>query len=109
VPFTIKVPWDDLGISTDPADPGVYRVGVKVVAGTAEGRDPNDAAYASTLMPLLPTDVTPAETVQTVTLLPLSAPVKRLGGGAFADDSLSRLISSNGRLYNALGWALLAP
>ena len=52
VPFTLKVPYDDLGIS---GDPGVYRVGVKVVAGTSDGRNPDDAAYASTLMPLLPT------------------------------------------------------
>jgi hypothetical protein len=35
--------------------------------------------------------------------------VKRLSGGAFADDSLRGLISATGRLTNVLDWALLAP
>src|SRR5664279_5393144 len=50
-----------------------------------------------------------AKPAQTVTLLPISGPVKRLSGGAFADDSLSRLISENGRLTNVVDWAALAP
>jgi hypothetical protein len=105
VPFTLRVPYNDLGIS---GDAGVYLVGVKVVAGTSAGRDPNDAAHASTLMPLLPGGATPAP-AQTVTLLPLAAPVKRLSEGAFADDSLRTLIAANGRLSRVLDWALLAP
>jgi hypothetical protein len=106
VPFLLKVPYDALGISDEP---GVYRVGVKVVAGTIDGRNPDDAAYASTLMPLLPSGPNPISAAQTVTLVPLSAPVKRLAGGAFADDSLRTLVSATGRLTNVVDWVLLAP
>jgi len=49
--FKLAIPYADLGIT---GASGVYRVGVKVVAGTAAGRNPADAAHASTLMPLLP-------------------------------------------------------
>ncbi len=105
-PFRLEVPYDDLGIS---GDVGVYRVAVKVVAGSDEGRDVDDASYASTLMPLLPTGPSESDAEQTVTLLPLSAPVKRLAGGAFADDSLGALISPTGRLSNIIDWVRLAP
>lgn len=105
-PFRLAIPWDRLGIS---GQPGVYRVGVKVVAGTAAGRNPADAAQTSTLMPLLPAETSSIVPAQMVTLLPLSAPVKRLSDGAFTDDSLRGLISAVGRLDNVLDWASLAP
>ncbi len=104
IPFTLSIPYDDLGITELP---GVYRVGVHVVAGTTQGRVP--AGQTSTLMPLLPTGSTPPVPAQTVTLLPLSAPIKRLSNGAFADDSLRNLISAQGRLTNVLDWVTTAP
>lgn len=104
--FRLAIPWDKLGID---GEPGVYRVGVKIVAGTAAGRNPADAAHTSTLMPLLASDASTVVPAQMVTLVPLSAPVKRLSDGAFADDSLRALISEVGRLDNVLDWASLAP
>jgi len=106
VPFTLKVPYAELGIS---GQPGVYRVAVKVVATSGDGRDPDDAPYASTLMSLLPARSDRVEPAQTVTLLPISAPVKRLAKGTFTDDSLSFLVSPTGRLTNDLDWVLQAP
>lgn len=103
--FTLRMPYAKLGIS---GTPGVYRVELKVVAGTSAGRDPDQAAYVSTLMPLLPTNAT-ATPAQTVTLLPLTAPVKRLVDTTFADDSLGRVLGPGGRLRNALDWALQEP
>jgi hypothetical protein len=104
-PYRLKVPFSALPIS---GDAGVYRVGIRVFAGTSAGRD-DDAAHASTLVPLLPISRSAIVPVQTVTLLPLTAPVKRLGDGPFADDSLADSLSFHGRLYNVLAWALKAP
>jgi len=105
-PYKLAIPYADLGIT---GASGVYRVGVKVVAGTAAGRNPADAAHASTLMPLLPPGTSSIVPAQTVTLLPLSAPVKRLADGEFADDALRSLISPGGRLNDVLTWVSLAP
>jgi hypothetical protein len=105
-PFEVTVPYSDLPIS---GKPGVYRVGVKVVAGTSAGRDPALASHASTVVPLLPRKPSNLHPVQTLTLLPITAPVKRLLNGAFTDDSLAAAISFGGRLYNVLAWALKAP
>lgn len=105
-PFRLAIPWDKLEIT---GEPGVYRVSVKVVAGTKAGRDPADAPSTSTLMPLLPSRSSGVVPAQMVTLLPISAPVKRLSDGAFADDSLRGLLSAVGRLDNVLEWAALAP
>jgi hypothetical protein len=104
--FDVTVPYSALPIS---GQPGVYRIGVKVVAGTSAGRNPAAARHASTLVPLLPADPARLTPVPTVTLLPLTAPVKRLLGGAFADDSLATSISFGGRLYDTMEWALHAP
>lgn len=106
VPFKMSVPYDALGIS---GAPGVYRVGVKVVAGTDVAGRYLPGFRVSTLMPLLPPRSNAATPVQAVTLLPVTAPVKRLSDGAFADDSLRVLIAERGRLTNLLDWAALAP
>ena len=105
-PFSVTIPYDDLTIS---GVPGVYRIGIKVIAGTPDGvRDPNDAARANTLVPLLPPRPGRLDPVQTVTLLPITAPVKRLLDGEFADDSLAPSLAYGGRLYDVLHWALSA-
>ncbi|MGI8702086.1 MAG: DUF6049 family protein [Nocardioidaceae bacterium] len=103
--FVIRVPFRHLEIS---GAPGVYRLGVKVLSTTPDGiRDPADAARTNTLLPLLPAR-RPLAPVQTLTLLPLSAPVTRLTGGKLADDSLVRLLTAGGRLSNVVAWALTA-
>lgn len=104
--FVIRIPYRKLVIS---GSPGVYRLGIKVLATTADGvRDQADAARANTLLPLLPAKAGSMTPVQAVTLLPMSAPVKRLDDGKFADDSLAGPISDGGRLSNVLAWALEA-
>lgn len=101
--FVIRVPYRHLLIS---GAPGVYRLGIKVLSTTPAGlRDPNRAGRAHTLLPLLPTGKRQPAPVQALTLLPLSAPVKRLTGGRFADDSLVALLEVGGRLANELAWA----
>ncbi len=104
--FTLSVPYSALPIS---GQAGIYRVGVKVVAGTSQGRDPTDGVHTSTLVPLLPADPSSLVPAETLTLLPITAPVKRLDDGRFADDSLATSLSFQGRLYDVLAWALSAP
>jgi hypothetical protein len=106
VPFKVSVPYDELGIS---GDPGVYRVGVDVVATPEGGARYLPGFRSSTLMPLLAPVTASYPGMQTVTLLPIAAPVKRLSTGLFANDSLSGLLTPHGRLTNLLDWVLLAP
>lgn len=104
--FRIRVPYAHLAIS---GEPGVYRLGIKVLSSAPDGtRDPNAAARDNTLLPLLPIRTKRLTPVQAVTLLPLTAPVKRLTGGTFADDSLVSALATGGRLSNVLDWALTA-
>ncbi len=104
--FVVRIPYAHLVIS---GAPGVYRLGLKVLATTPEGlRDATDAARANTLVALLPAKVAALKPVEAVTLLPLTAPVKRLTGGTFAEDSLVGPLSAGGRLSNVVDWALNA-
>lgn len=104
--FAIRIPYAHLVISRTP---GVYRLGIKVLATTPAGvRDQTDAARANTLVPLLPAKTRGLIPVQALTLLPLSAPVKRLTSGPFADNTLRGLLADGGRLSNVLAWALRA-
>ncbi len=104
--FVIRIPYGHLVISRAP---GVYRVGIKVIATTPAGvRDQTDAARANTLLPLLPVRTRALVPVQTLTLLPLTAPASRLTGGPFADNTLVSLLAEGGRLSDVVAWALQA-
>lgn len=104
--FVITIPYRHLLIS---GEPGVYRLGIKVLSSAPDGtRDLTDAARANLLLPLLPTHAQRLTPVQAVTLLPLTAPVKRLTRGPFADDSLVSVLAAGGRLSNVVDWALAA-
>lgn len=106
-PYSLSVPFRRLPINQTP---GVYHVGVIVLAGNRDGRDAVADARADTLMPLLPgqTADKPAST-NLLTLLPLSAPVSRHPDGAFTDDTLAAAVSEGGRLRNVLDFATSAP
>lgn len=106
VPFRLVVPYAKLGLR---GVPGAYRVAVKVLATGPGGRNLNDPVRTSTLMPLLPPRGHPLTPVQSMVLLPLTAPVKRLADGDFTDDSLVANLRPGGRLDNAIGWAAGAP
>jgi hypothetical protein len=102
--YSVTVPFASLGIL---GTPGVYSVGVSVLAGVGENRDDVPEATARTLIPLLPgPDVAPASIV---TMLPLTAPVTRDSRGVFVTDDLAEEVGFNGRLRNVLDFALAAP
>lgn len=107
-PYHLSVPYQDLKIS---GAPGVYHVGVSVLGTNSKGRDLVSDARADTLVPLLPR---PSEQSQlhraaAVLIIPFTAPVRRVSGGPFLDDSLATLISPGGRLRHSLDFALQAP
>ncbi len=103
--YVLTIPYDQLPIS---GAPGVYHVGVSVLAGTRQGRDINSDGRADTLVPLLP-KTPPARSAKSVVLLPITAPVKRLPDGAFLDDTLAHSLAFGGRLRNLLSFAQAAP
>jgi hypothetical protein len=102
--FAVAVPFDALPIL---GTPGVYSVGVSVLASLGESRDQEPDAVARTLIPFLPDSrVAPADVV---TMLPLTAPVTLDSRGVFLTDHLARDIGFNGRLRNVLDFASAAP
>ncbi len=107
-PYSLSVPFRQLPINQTP---GVYHVGVIVLASNRDGRDAVADARADTVMPLLPEAAAGAKPVRTnlLTLLPLSALVSRHADGAFTDDSLAAAVSEGGRLRNVLDFAASAP
>lgn len=111
-PYSLSVPFGQLPINQTP---GVYHVGVIVLASNREGRDAVADARADTVMPLLPDAAAAAaagaKLVRTnlLTLLPLSALVSRHADGAFTDDTLAAAVSEGGRLRNVLDFAASAP
>jgi Family of unknown function (DUF6049) len=101
--YSVTVPFESLGVL---GTPGVYSIGVSVLAGRGENRN-QPKAIARTLIPLLPErQVKPAPIV---TMLPLTAPVTRDSRGVFVTDHLARDIGFNGRLRNVLDFAMAAP
>lgn len=141
--YSLSVPFRYLPMNRTP---GVYHVGVIVLATSREGRDDEADARADIVMPMLPAGVgestattaapdpekttgttqasstsstaataATAETAdrlkptQLLSLVPLSAPVRRHSDGAFVDDSLGTLLSEGGRLRKVLDFALAAP
>ncbi len=106
-PYHLSVPFHRLPIA---GTPGVYHVGVSVLAGTRMGRDAEADARADTFIPLLPDKArTRLHPTSVVTLLPLTAPVLRQTNGNFLNDSLLRALTIGGRLRDALDFAARAP
>ncbi|MGI8887674.1 MAG: DUF6049 family protein [Nocardioidaceae bacterium] len=103
--YRLSVPYRRLPIS---GAPGVYHVGVSVLAGNRAGRDLDADARADTTLPLLQEDseVVPANVI---ILVPMTAAVTRHFDGDFADDSLPATLIAGGRLRNVLDFAASAP
>lgn len=106
VPYALTLPFNKLPISRAP---GVYHVGVSVLAQNENGRDVNADARTATVMPLLPRHPSGLAPTRVVTLIPLTAPVLRQSNGNFLDDSLVEDLSIGGRLRNVLDFAAEAP
>ena len=87
-PFRITVPFRLLGISEAP---GVYTIGVHVLATDVDGTRPT-AARARTFVPLVPGN-DPAR-VRLAMVWPLHSPVLRRGDGTYA--RAARLVRSTG-------------
>ncbi len=105
-PYRLSIPYRKLPIS---GAPGVYHVGVSVLARAArQVRDNQADARADTLVPLLPTDGA-ADSTNIVMLLPITAAVVRQPNGTFVDDRLAAGFSRGGRLSNVLDFAAQAP
>ncbi|MBA3311656.1 MAG: hypothetical protein H0U28_16660 [Nocardioidaceae bacterium] len=105
--YQLSVPYGDLPIES--RAPGVYHVGVHVLAGNRDGRDLDSDARADTLMPSIPQDLTGLPPTRVVTLIPVTAGVLRHADGDFVDDQLARQIAFGGRLRNLLDFAAQAP
>lgn len=105
-PYSVTVPFDRLPIS---GLPGVYHVGVSVLAQNEDGRDFNADARVDTVLPLLPRDDSTFHPTKVVTLIPLTAPVLRQRDGDFLDDNLVGTLTTGGRLHNVLTFAAEAP
>ncbi len=104
-PYRLKVPFGKLPISQQP---GIYHVGVTVIAGQ-DVREP--VARADTLLPLLPdaSSGQPTGRTRVLTLIPLAAQIRRTSSGVFLDDDLAGLISYGGQLRNLLDFVAAAP
>ncbi len=103
--YTLKVPFGKLPISQQP---GIYHVGVTVIAG-ADVREP--VARADTLVPMLPdpSSSQPAKRTHVVTLIPMAATIRRTPSGVFLGDDLASLIAYGGQLRNLLDFVAAAP
>lgn len=105
--YRLRVPFRQLPID---GTPGVYHIGVSVLAGNRDGRDAEADAVTSTLVPLLPTHSHSGfHPTSVATVLPLTAPVLRQNNGNFLDDRLTNTLSAGGRLRNVLKFARRAP
>ncbi len=95
-PFRLVVPVAELGL----AAPGVYPVGIEVLAGLEDGtRDVVGAAR--TVLPWIPADAG-AGTVEVALAMPLTAAVDRAPDGTYLTDELGGLLAPGGGLDDAL-------
>lgn len=105
--YQLSIPFGKLPISRAP---GVYHVGVNVLATAPNGtRDNNSDARADTLVPLLPKNTSKLGLVAAATLIPITAPVHRQADGSFLDDDLAIALLPNGRLRHELDFASKSP
>ena len=103
--YKLQVPFGKLPISQAP---GIYHVGVTVIAGV-DNRRP--VARADTLIPLLP-DTSGGGSVErtgVVTLIPMAATIRRTASGVFLDDDLAGQLAFGGQLRNLLNFVASAP
>ncbi|MGI8578654.1 MAG: DUF6049 family protein [Nocardioidaceae bacterium] len=99
-PYELSIPFAKLPISRAP---GVYHVGVNVLATAPNGtRDNNSDARADTLVPMLPKNTSKLPLEPALTLVPITAPVHRQSDGSFVDDDLAAALRLNGRLRHEL-------
>lgn len=107
--FSIKVPYDDLGLDlgTTGTQAGVYPVSVSVEASYGPVSDTMVAADR-TLVALPPLDTSRMHGVSSVLMVPVSAPVVRLVNGDFVDERLGESLAT-GRLRHVLDAATAAP
>ena len=106
--YSLSIPFSKLPISQAP---GVYHVGVIVIAGARDGTR-TTVARQDTLVPLLPDQANgspPLEKTGVVTLVPFAATVPRISQGSFSDDSLASLVTYGGQLRNLLDFVSSAP
>lgn len=102
--FRLRIPFDELGLS---GELGVYRVGVRVIAGDDTGRDVR--ARSDTWLPLQPDQNRPVAPTRIVTLVPVTFPIIRHDSGNFVDERLASALSRGGQLRNLLDFVLNAP
>lgn len=94
--FRLDVPVAELGLTA----PGVYPVGIEVLAGVEDGsRDVVGAAR--TVLPWIPPDAA-AGTVEVALAVPLTAAVDRAPDGTYLTDELGALLAAGGGLDDAL-------
>ena len=103
--YALHVPFGRLPIS---GEPGIYHIGVTVIAGE-ESREP--VARADTVIPLLPetSPGDPLERTRVVTLIPMAAQIRRTANGVFLDDDLAVSLAYGGQLRNLLDFVEAAP
>jgi hypothetical protein len=107
-PYELSVPFQKLPISRAP---GVYHVGVVIIATDRDGTRAQ-VARADTLVPLLPDrgpDGGPLSRTPVVTMIPLAAPVRRVEQNHFLDDDLAAKVAFGGQLRNLLDFVAAAP
>lgn len=99
--FTVKVPYDHLGIS---GAEGVYPVGVQILGTDTDGERSNDAiARATTFLPLVSAG---HKRVPASVVWPFLMPDHRGSNGDYADpEDLLAAVSTGGRLRNLLDLA----
>jgi Family of unknown function (DUF6049) len=105
--YALNVPFRRLPIA---GSPGVYNIGVSVLAVNRAGSNPEADARTDTLVPLLPSSSHKRfRPTSVATLLPITAPVLRQNNGNFLDDKLASEVSPGGRLADVLRFARRAP
>ena len=102
LPFTIKVPYSQLGVSG--AD-GVYPIGVQILGTDSGGNRSNDAiARATTFLPML--SQKPAKKIDASIGWPFLMPVHRGADGNYVDaKKILASVSTGGQLRNLLDLA----
>ncbi len=103
--YRLEIPYKSTPLS---GAPGVYRVGVSVLATDRDGVREVDAR-ADTVMPLVTDPDLDAAPTPLVTVVPVTAPIKRHASGNFLDDRLADSISSGGRLRNVVDFLNAVP
>ncbi|MBA3232683.1 MAG: hypothetical protein H0T17_01850 [Propionibacteriales bacterium] len=106
VDYRLSIPFDELPIS---GDPGVYHIGISVLAENRVGRDSDADARVETIVALRPDKTEPVQHTRVVTLVPVVAPVIRHPSGTFVDEQLITTLSAGGQLRNLVDVLNRAP